>query len=94
MTRTPKETFLKSGHREKLAELVASDAFNAACDYALLEMQSLMPPTVTPGLPTDGMVAADANSQMWGARRVIQLLKTLADPIQAPEPSKQKTLYH
>lgn len=91
---TPKESFLTGGQAETFKKIVGSEAFVVACDYALMELQHQMPPTNTPGLPTDPYVAIDANSQMWGARRAIEILKTLSEPIKQPTAPKQDRLHY
>jgi hypothetical protein len=93
--KTPRESFQLSGKAEEWKKVVESvPALQTACDYALLELQSQMPPNTTPSLPTDPYVGLDANAQMWGARRVIEILKTIAEPVTQPEPVKPRTLYH
>lgn len=92
--RTPKESFLLTGKAAEFLKIVGSEAFEVACDYALLELQSRMPPNTTPNLPTDPYVGLDANAQMWGARRLIEVLKTLPEPIKEPTPPKRDTLHY
>jgi hypothetical protein len=94
MPRTPRESFLLSGKSADFAKLRSTEAFELACDYALLELQWWMPPNTTPSLTTDPYVGIDANAQMFGAKRVIEILKTLAEPIKQTEPVKRPTLYH
>jgi len=93
-TRTPKESFQLTGKSADFAKLRATEAFETACDYALLELQWWMPPNTTPSLPTDPYVGIDANAQMFGAKRVIEILKSLSEPVKQPEPSKRPSLYH
>ena len=92
--RTPRESFLLTGKAADFQKIAASEAFETACDYALLELQHQMPPNTTPSLPTDPYVGLDANAQMWGARRVIELLKTLAEPIKTTTPPKRDSLHY
>ena len=92
--RTPKQSFLLSGKAADFKKIVATETFEVACDYALMELQSQMPPNCTPNLPTDPYVGIDANAQMFGAKRVIELLKNLAEPIKEPEQPRRQTIYH
>lgn len=91
---TPHERFLVTGHAVPFSKVAATETFEAACDYALLQLQSEMRPTSVPGLPVDPYVAIDANSQMWGASRVLQILKHLHEPIKQPEPVKGQSLHY
>lgn len=90
--RSPKESFLTSGHSGEFRGLVASEAFEPACQYALLQLQYEMPPTTVPGIPTDPYHAIDANSQMFGARRVLAILANLSEPIKPPTTVKKESL--
>lgn len=92
--RTPKESFRLSGHAAAFKNIAGTEAFEVACDYALMELQQQMPPNCTPGLPTDPYIGIDANAQMWGAKRVIDLLKNLSEPTKEPDQPKRKTIYH
>ena len=65
----PKETFLNSVYRQPFENITASPAFQCACDYALLELLTQLPPTVDP--------LCDNHSQMVGARKVIDILQNL-----------------
>lgn len=89
---TPRERFLTSPHAKPFAAIAASTAFEAACDYALLEMQQHMPPNTGPGLPTDPYVGIDANARLQGAMMVLQILKTIHQPIEEPKTPKRNTL--
>ena len=91
---TPKERFLISGHAKAFLDMINSEHFGPACDYALLELQYQIPPNTTPNLPTDPYVGLDANAQMWGAKRVIEILKQLAEPVKEPEPLKRESLHY
>lgn len=92
--RSPHEVFLNSGHADAWKKIVASSAFEPACHLALAQLSSQLAPTTTPGLPTDPYVAIDANSQMFGARRVLEILYSLSDPIKASTESKHNTLHY
>lgn len=94
MIRTPKESFLTSGHSSAFSKLVASEAFEPACQYALLQLQYEMPPTAVPGMPTDPYHGIDANSQMYGARRVLTILASLSEPIKPPIQPKRESLHY
>lgn len=90
--RSPKEAFLTSGHAATFQKIVGSEAFEPACQYALLQLQYEMPPTTVPGTPTDVYYAIDANSQMFGARRVLAILASLPEPIKPPIQPKRESL--
>lgn len=92
--RSPKESFLLSGSAPDFKKVLQVPAFEVACDYALMELQFQMPPNTTPSLPTDPYIGIDANAQMWGARRVIEILLSLTEPIKKPEPIKTPTLHY
>ena len=91
--RTAKESFLlsgKAGAWKKVVDTVPE--LDAACEYALLQLASEMPYNLQPGLPTDVMVGFDANAQMKGAARVLEILKTISDPIKPPITPKKESL--
>lgn len=90
--RSPKESFQLTGKSADFAKIRASEAFETACDYALLELLWHMPPNNTPNLPTDPYVGIDANAQLFGAKRIIEILKTIAEPVKPVEPPKRPTL--
>lgn len=90
--RTPKESWLTSGHSAAFGKLVSQECFEPACQSALLQLQSEMPPTTVPGIPSDPHIALDANSQMFGARRVLEILSHLSEPLKEPKPSKERRL--
>ncbi len=93
--RSPRESFHLTGKASTWGKTMASfPEFETACDYALLQLQSEMVPTAIPGAPTDPYHAIDANSQMWGARRVIEILRTLHDPTKSPTPTKRESLHY
>ena len=90
----PKGTFLVSGNAEQWKKIVAIPAFEMACDYALLELQHHMLPNQLPGKPIDPYLGMDANAQMQGAARVLEILKTLAQPSEEKKsPSREKLSY-
>ena len=92
--RTPKESFLLTGKAPTWKNLVASDAFEPACVHALLQLQSEMVPNRLPGLPIDPCAGLDANAQMQGAARVLEILHTLAEPVTQPAPTKRESLHY
>lgn len=89
---TPRELFLISGHAPDFKKLVASESLEPACLHALAQLQSEMPANTFPGQPTDPYVAIDANAQMHGARRVIEILLSLHEPPKSPLPPKPDRL--
>lgn len=94
MTRTPKESFLLTGKAKEFGNIAASEAFETACDYALLQLQSEMLPNLHPNLPTDPYVGLDANAQMHGARRLLDILRSLHEPTVTKPPTKRPTPHY
>lgn len=92
--RTPRESFLLSGKAGDFKKVAATEAFEVACDYALLQLQSDMLPNRLPGLPIDPCAGLDANAQMQGAARVLDILKTIAEPSKPPEALKRESLHY
>lgn len=92
--RPPKESWLTSGHSASFAKLVASESFEPACQHALMQLQSELPPTAVPGVPTDPYIGLDANSQMFGARRVLAILSSLSEPAKPSTTPKSQTLHY
>jgi hypothetical protein len=92
--RPPRESFLLTGKATEWKKLVASDAFEPACLHALLQLQSEMVPNRLTGLPIDPCAGLDANAQMQGAARVLDILKTIADPITPPVALKRDSLHY
>lgn len=90
--RTPKESWLTSGHSSAFSKVVSTECFEPACQYALLQLQYEMAPTVVPGNPSDPYIAIDANSQMFGAKRVLAILNSLSEPIKTPTAPKERRL--
>ena len=92
--RTAKESFLLTGKAPTWKNLVASDAFDPACVHAMMQLASEMAPTTHPSLPTDPYVAIDANGQMHGAARVLEILHTLAEPVTQSVTPKRESLHY
>lgn len=82
MTRSPRETFATSAHREAMQKITMAEPFLVGCDYALLalgeELTNALDPT--------------AQAQIVGARRVLDILKTIGEPIKPPEERKRHGL--
>lgn len=91
---TPKQRFLLSGPANSFKAIAESQVLRTACDYALLQLQSEMRPTAFPGTPVDPYVAIDANSQMWGAARVIDILLRLHEADKPKTPATEKQLHY
>lgn len=92
--RTPREAFQKSGKLREYEAILALPAFEMACHYALLQLQSVMRPNISPDLPTDPYVGLDANAQMTGAQAVLEILQTLNLPEEKITTPKRKTLHY
>ena len=91
--KTPRESFQVSGKSDAWKKVVSSvPEFETACDYALLQLRSEMSPNILPGGPTDVMLGFDANAQMTGAARVLEILRTIHEPIKPPITPKRDTL--
>lgn len=90
--RTPKEAFLQSGMAKQFMSCVGNPAFDIACEYALLQLQSEMLPNILPGKPVDPYLGLDCNAQIHGASRVLAILHSIADPVEVKEPPKRRTL--
>jgi len=71
MIRPPKTAFLESKHRSELEKIVQLEAFQAACDYALLVLCHELPDAVDPSRGWDMF------SQISGAKKVLSILRTL-----------------
>lgn len=95
MPRSPKESFLLSGKVEAWKKVVSSvPELDTACDYALLQLQYEMPGNIQPGVATDPYIGMDANAQMHGARRVLDILRTLHEPTKQATQPKRETLHY
>jgi len=85
MIRAPKQAFIESPHRAQHEKIVQTESFQSACDYSLLVLLNELPKA------TDPSQGWDCHSQMIGARRVLDILKTIhkADegnkPLRAPK---------
>lgn len=91
---TPKERFLTSGHSAGYAKLVASEDFELACDYALLQLSEEMPRNCQPGQEISPLLGFDANAQLVGAQRVIEILKHLHEPVKPPTQPQTPKLHY
>jgi hypothetical protein len=81
---TPRESFLLTGKAPAWKTIVSSDAFGPACNHALLEFESEMKDPMNPtGL-----------AQIIGARRVLEILQTIAEPITPPVTTKRESLHY
>lgn len=83
---TPKQAFIDSPHRKDHEVTAQKQSFQAACDYALLVLLQSQPEA------TDPSKGWDSHSQMIGARKVLNILKTLHLPEAESKPVKQPTL--
>lgn len=84
---TPKERFLKLPVAKTFADIAASEPFQTAMDYALLEMQA------SRALVTEPNPAAEHFMQR-GAVEFRHILEWLSVPYEAPKPVRQPTLNH
>lgn len=87
---TPKEKFKPlSGEWQKV---LASPLFDAACDAAMLTLANEVPHTKTPGMPIDAIASVHQDGQLTGARRLLEILRTLHVPEEAPQPRPLRKL--
>ena len=78
MTRPPRQTFATSTSREPMDKIAATEPFLVACDYSLLILLEEVPDPLNPtGL-----------AQIIGARRVLEILKTIGEPIKDTKPAR------
>lgn len=91
---TPKERFIASPHAANFAKAANTEAFEAACDYALMQLCSELPVNCQPGMANDYLIGYDANGQRTGATRVLEILKHLHEAPKAPTPTKTPALHY
>lgn len=89
--RTPKEIFLTSGYADAFSKIVQTEAFESACQFAIMQLRAELPQNLMPGLTTDPLIGFDANAQMVGAARLIDILQSLPQK-QEDTPPKRETL--
>lgn len=84
---SPKQLFQQTPDSKRLAELVVQEPFKRALSAALAHMQSEMP-------TGSGQLESPAalHFQMVGARRYIETLLNLAEPIKEPTKLPPKNL--
>jgi hypothetical protein len=87
MTRTAKESFINSPWKESHSKIVQTEDFLRSCDYALLQLMEEQPDAMDPAK------GWDSHSQLTGAKRVLDILKTLSTPEKKPEAMKQPAPY-
>lgn len=89
MTRTPKQAFIESPHAISHEKTVSQESFQAACEYSLLALVQEQPYAID---PSNGW---DSHSKLMGARRVLEILKSLHQQEEVQKPVKPTTLnYH
>lgn len=86
MTRTPKQAFIESQHKVEHAKTTEKESFQVACEYSLLSLLQEQPEAID---PSKGW---DSHSQIVGARRVLEILKSIHLPEEASKPVKPPTL--
>lgn len=70
--RTAREAFLKGPHRSDFEKIAGTNAFDVACEYALLAMLEELPDCA--GNPNENWAM---HSETIGAQKVIKLLRSL-----------------
>ena len=86
MTRTPKQAFIESEYRLDHEVTTKKESFKVACDYALLVLVQEQ------GEASDPSKGWDSHSQIVGARKVLEILKTLPQVEEEKKPVREKTL--
>ncbi len=72
MIKSPRQKFLASKVRGEWEKITETQAFEQACDYALLQLQEYMPySSSNPNVP------AECHHQICGAMHLIKILKTI-----------------
>lgn len=80
MLRTAKESFLAGPNRAAFEKLAETATFDGACEYALLTFIEELPPAdIDPNLNWARF------SQVTGAKRVLEILRTLHLKQEAPK---------
>lgn len=78
---------MASAHRAEMERMVKTDAFQAACHYALLVLVEGQP-------DAENMARSwDCHSRAVGAREVLQILQQLPFEPKKPAPPKYPTIY-
>jgi len=86
---TAKDKFIQSPHREPFEKVVLTPMFETACDYAMLILGEDMSRTF--GNPSNSW---DYGCRMEGARKFMEILKTLHEPVTQMKAEKYQTPYH
>lgn len=84
---SPKEQFLLTPHAQKFREMVGTEAFREAMNYALLQIQEDL--SLRPRIPSGYEFA-----QMNGALRLRDMLMFLPAPLQTEKPIERTGLNH
>lgn len=86
MIRTAKEQFVTSPHRLAFEKIANDPAFESACAYALSALVEEQPIAID---PTRDFALAN---QVSGAKRLIEILKTIHEPPKEPTPLRHPSL--
>lgn len=89
---TARQRFQVSGFRDGFSKMAGTIEFECACDYALLELLEELRPNTTGNQPTDPYIGLDSNAQVQGAKRLLEILKHLHEPVKTPTIPKRETL--
>jgi len=85
--RTSKQLFQSSPAFKEFQAMLASPAFEPACNAAILGLIESLPATAA-----DPSKSWDCYLQIVGARRVLEILSQLHEPETTPTPQKWPTL--
>ena len=87
MPRTARETFIASAYRANLEEMVQTTSFEAACDYTMLALMEEAPDRFRE--PSESW---QLGVYLAGARKALNVLKTLHLIEKAPQKPKSQSL--
>lgn len=84
--KTPRDRFQETKFSKPHADLAVSDGFQSACEYAILQFVAEQPGT------SDAAKHWDSHAQLVGARKILDILKALADPVEPAKKQAQDSL--
>lgn len=88
MIRSPRQTFFAGPHKAAFEQFVTSESFQAAGQFAMLELLFMMPDTSNPN------TSWDCHAQLVGARRFWALLSSMHEKSELPQREKEPSLHY
>jgi hypothetical protein len=79
--KSPHQRFIETPHAKPFSDVAVSDGFQSACEYAMLQFVAQLPMSGDPARHWD------CHGQLIGAKRFLEILTTIADPVE----EKKKT---